>query len=188
MKFFKSKGALLCSVLLITFICYLPCLDNEFVNWDDNVYIYENEAVTGFEVDNPLPALKKMFTQEHNSIYAPFTTLSFALEKEVFGLDNPSYWHLDNVILHLIIVVICFYIGIELGLAPIYAALLALLFGIHPMRVESVAWLTERKDVLYGLFYFLALFFYIRMRKKEFSYGRTNKQLSFSYHYPQQSE
>jgi Tfp pilus assembly protein PilF len=78
-----------------------------------------------------------------------------------YGLDSPGWWHFNNILLHLICVFLAFRISSALGLKLIPAAFCALLFGIHPMRVESVAWVTERKDVLFGVFYLIALNFYI---------------------------
>ncbi len=83
----------------------------------------------------------------------------------LYGLDNPEWFHLTNIILHLICVLLVFRIALALGLQLIPAAFCALLFGIHPMRVESVAWVTERKDVLFGSFYLLALYYYIKSVK-----------------------
>jgi tetratricopeptide (TPR) repeat protein len=83
----------------------------------------------------------------------------------LFGLDSPEWFHLNNIILHLICVLLVFRIALALGLKLIPAAFCALLFGMHPMRVESVAWVTERKDVLFGSFYLLALYYYIKSIK-----------------------
>jgi len=102
--------------------------------------------------------------------YNPLTIWTFALEKMAYGMDNLGMWHLTNVLLHLVCVFFVYLISNLLGLSWRAATVVALLYGIHPMRVESVAWLTERKDVLYGSFYFAALWLYIKGKLGDRSY------------------
>ncbi len=145
-KSFRHHGLL----ALLVAVAFLPVLRGGFLNWDDPSHVYENQAVLAFDV-------KGMFTQTVNGdMYIPLTSLSFAVEKALFGPD-PFVFHRDNLLLH--IAVVCLVMGFftRLGAPPRAAFLGALLFAIHPMRVESVAWVTERKDVLYALFYVLAL-------------------------------
>ena len=164
-SFWKSKRNLLflSAVLIISFLVYIPSLQNGFVNWDDQINIYENPHITeisGWE--SLLQNVKGIFTTHVMGNYNPLSILSFAFEKMLFGLDSPEWFHLNNIILHLICVLLVFRIALALGLKIIPATFCALLFGIHPMRVESVAWITERKDVLFGSFYLLALYYYIK--------------------------
>jgi hypothetical protein len=148
---------------------YLPSLQNGYVNWDDNVNIYDNPSITAItNWENFFESAKRIFTTDVIGNYNPLAILSFAFEKMLYGLDNPEWWHLSNIILHLICVLLIFRIALALGLKLLPAAFCALLFGIQPMRVESVAWLTERKDVLYGSFYLLALYYYIKSVKLSF--------------------
>jgi len=105
--------------------------------------------------------IKNIFTGTVNKTYIPLTIFTFALEYHFFGY-NPFVFHLNNLILHLAVVVLIFWFARQIGLSPKASAFGALLFGIHPMHVESVAWVTERKDVLYAFFYLLALNFYWR--------------------------
>jgi hypothetical protein len=170
-SFWKSKKNLLflAAILIISFMVYLPSLQNGFVNWDDDTYIYENPYILNISSwGDILENLKEIFTTHVNWSYKPLTIVSFSIEKMLYGLDNPEWWHLNNIILHLICVILVFRIALALGLKIIPAAFCALLFGIHPMRVESVAWITERKDVLYGSFYLLALYYYIKSVKLSF--------------------
>ena len=164
-SFWKSKKNLLylSMVLLISFVVYLPSLQNGFVNWDDQINIYENPYITGISSwKSVFENVKGIFTTHVMGNYNPLAILSFAFEKMLFGLDNPVWFHLNNIILHLVCVILVFRLALALGLKLIPAAFCALLFGIHPMRVESVAWVTERKDVMFGAFYLLALFYYIK--------------------------
>lgn len=158
---------LLSAILLITFAVYLPSLQNEFVNWDDDAFIYQNphivNIVTWGDVYDSIPGI---FSTQVMGGYTPLTILTFAFEKMFYGLGRPQLWHLDSIILHLISVALVFKISLSLNLKVIPAVFCAILFGIHPMRVESVAWLSERKDVLFGLFYLLALYNYIKSLTK----------------------
>lgn len=144
-------------ILVITFVSYLPILKGEFLLWDDDVHVLENITIRGLDLEHVL----EMFTSTVNKIYIPLTSLSFALEHHFFGY-NPFVYHLDNVLLHLLVVVMVFLLGRKLGLSQAAAGMAALIFGIHPIHVESVAWITERKDVLYAAFYMAALLSYLR--------------------------
>lgn len=150
-------------VLLISFIVYLPSLENGFVDWDDGGIIYKNPNIINVvNWETFFKSAKEIFTSyDANGNYNPLALISFALEHMFYGLDSPGWWHLNNILLHLVCVFLAFRISLALGLKLIPAAFCALLFGIHPMRVESVAWVTERKDVLFGVFYLIALNFYI---------------------------
>ena len=170
-SFWKSQKNLLflAVVLIITFIAYLPSLQNQFVNWDDQVNIYENPLITSIsDWESFFTNVKGIFSTHIMGNYNPLSIFSFALEKMLFGLDRPEWMHLNNIILHLVCVLLVFRIALALGLQLIPAAFCALLFGLHPMRVESVAWITERKDVLFGSFYLLALYYYIKSVKFSF--------------------
>ncbi len=158
--------ATLAGILVVAFACYLPILKGEFLLWDDDVHLVENTQVRGLDAEH----LKEMFTATINGVYIPLTTLSFAIEYYFFGY-NPFVYHLDNVLGHLVVVMLVFALGARLGLTMLGAGIAALLFGVHPMHVESVAWVTERKDVLYAVFYMAALVSYLRyLRGKKYSW------------------
>lgn len=148
----------------------MPVFDADFVNWDDPIYIYDNDAIVNFNLTKWQSWKDVILDFNPEVSYAPLTSLSFALEKYFIGFDNPEWWHFDNVLLHMGVTLFVFWIGLELGLGLPMAGVLALLFGIHPMRVESVAWLTERKDTLYAFFYFAAILMYVRMKKDSFDW------------------
>ena len=149
------------ALLVITAVVFYPSLLNEFVNWDDDRNFYENSNLVYFDWAN----IKNIFSTHVIGNYNPLTTFTFALERHLFGLDQPFYWHLNNLILHLICCFFVYRIALELGLDWRFALVVGLLFAIHPMRVESVAWTTERKDVLYGAFFLSGMFYYIRYLK-----------------------
>jgi tetratricopeptide (TPR) repeat protein len=167
-SFWKNKKNLLslAVILIVSFWVYLPSLQNEFLHYDDNEYFYENPHIiniSGWE--DIFTSVKEIFTTDVNGSYKPLVILSFAFEKVIYGFNKPEFWHLTNIILHLLCVVLVFRIALALNLTIIPAAFCALLFGIHPMRVESVAWVTERKDVLYGVFFLAAFYNYIKFVK-----------------------
>lgn len=154
----------LLAALVITFICFYTAINNQFVNWDDDRNFYDNELVKNITSDNFWVNTKAIFTTGVIGNYNPLSIWTFAIEKLWFGLDSPLNWHLDNVLLHLICVFLVYRLVLLLGVGWRGAFLTALLFGIHPMRVESVAWVTERKDVLFGVFYLAALVQYVRFK------------------------
>ncbi len=143
-------------ILIISFIVFIPSISSDYVNWDDDVNIYENPYLNDFSIDN----IKNIFTSTVMGGYNPLSIFSFSLEKAFGGGAKTT--HVINILLHLITVFFVYRILLLMKLNPLFAALGALLFGIHPMRVESVAWATERKDVLLGAFYFSSIYYYIQ--------------------------
>jgi len=142
-------------LILFVFAVFSPCLKAGFINLDDDGHILNNAALQ----DLSLPSIKMIFTQTPNGTYIPLSTLSFAAEKHFFGF-NPFIYHLDNLLIYAVIVVLVLLLAGRMGLSGQAGFLAAIIFAIHPMRVETVAWVTERKDVLYALFYLLALLEY----------------------------
>jgi Flp pilus assembly protein TadD len=139
--------------LAITFAVFIPTVKYEFTNWDDDINIYENENVTNFDV-------KGIFTERVIGNYNPLSNLSMAIDYRLAD-GKPWLLHLNNVLLHLATTLLVFIILKRMGLSLTITFLVTLLFGIHPLRVESVVWVTERKDVLFGFFYLLSLLLYI---------------------------
>ena len=162
------------AVSVFTFLVFLPALQCDFVNWDDTHYVYENTAIRFLDPEFLLWA----FTAFINANWHPLVYISFALEYAVWGLE-PLGFHLTNNVLHslnaLLVVVLISRLSILGGLehktALVVAGVSALLFSIHPLRVESVVWVTERKDVLYSLFYLLSIIAYLRYVSARHSSG-----------------
>ncbi len=155
----KKREVILSIILLVSivFTVFSTCLNHQFTNWDDPVYVTENFSIRQFD----WPHVTKIFTSIVTKMYCPLTISSFAVEYHFFEL-NPFWYVLDNIFLHIAIVFLIFMLALQMGLNVGAAFLGALLFGIHPMHVESVAWITERKDVLYSVFYMLAVCSYWR--------------------------
>ena len=141
------------SVAVITALCLFPLLRNGFTNWDDEYYVVNNSLLRG-------PDWIGIFTRPVVSNYHPLTVLSLAANFAISGKDPRSYLIL-NLLLHLLNVVLVFVFIYSIShRQTLVAFFTALIFGIHPMHVESVAWISERKDLLYTLFYLLALIQY----------------------------
>ena len=167
-------GSLAVMAGLVTFVVYLPALQNGFVSWDDNFYIYENDHIRHLNGE----FFRWAFSEFYASNWHPLTWLSHAVDYAVWGLD-PAGHHLSNNLLHSIntlLVTILAYRLLEVVFIsgsgpfmdksdlPAIALITGLLFGLHPLHVESVAWISERKDLLCAFFYLSSLLFYLRLR------------------------
>jgi Tfp pilus assembly protein PilF len=141
-------------ILVLTFIAYLPVLKSDFVNWDDMEYVYENSLITSFSNFS-----KIISTPVQGNIH-PLTMLSLTFNYSLSGYHAWSY-HLLNLILHLANAFLVFTLVKKLSKGnAIISLTTALLFALHPMHVESVAWISERKDVLYAFFFLIGLIAY----------------------------
>lgn len=149
----RSLWPWILSLAGITLIVLSPMLNNGFTNWDDEFYVQNNALLHG-------PDWKGIFTQPVNDNYHPLTIISLAINYQLSGLSPFSYL-LFNLLLHLANTTLVFYLGWLLsGKKNWIAFFTALIFAIHPMHVESVAWVSERKDVLYTFFLLLSLIQY----------------------------
>jgi Tfp pilus assembly protein PilF len=162
---FKKRQVLfLISAALVaaTLVAYEPIRHNDFINYDDNRYITENPNVMkGITRDSVIWA----FTHPHFHMWHPLTTLSHMLDCQLFGL-NPFWHHLVNLLLHIVNVLLLFWILTNLTDSMWPSAFVAAVFALHPLQVESVAWAAERKTVLSGLFWFLTIAVYIWYTKR----------------------
>lgn len=159
-----TKAKILISIgliLMVTFLSFYPSLRNGFVNWDDNVVLTENTQIQNLSWLN----IKNIFTSFFLGTYIPLVRLSYALEYYFFLL-NPLIYHLNNLILHLLNSLLVLWLILLVSNKISVSLAAAIFFGIHPLHVESVAWVTERKDVLYGFFFLGALLSYIYYIKK----------------------
>lgn len=145
--------ALLLIALAATFVCFIPSLNNDFVNYDDHAYVIKNWMVKDISLSQTIEIFK---APQINGGYNPLTIVSLAIDYAI-GDGDPLPFHVTNLTLHLLSVMLVFWF-IQLLTKRVEAAFIcALLFGIHPMHVEPVAWISSRKDVLYGFFFISAL-------------------------------
>ena len=164
---FKKELILLFIILSVTLVAFFPSLGNGFVFWDDPEYTYENPLLKDFNL-----ARVFSFSAFYMGNYHPLTITWLYLETMLFPKGDPTiyhgfepFWfHLNNLLLHLLNTVLVFYVIYELLERKGWktTAVTALLFGIHPMHVESVAWVSELKDVLYSAFFLGAAWLYLR--------------------------
>ena len=153
--FDKTGFTWMVPVLVLTAVSFLPMLGNGFTNWDDELYVTQNPLLKG-------PDWGAMFTQAAASNYHPLTMVSIGINYIISGFDPFSY-HFVNWLLHILNTALVFLFVYKIsGKKNFVAAFTAIIFGVHPMHVESVAWISERKDVLYALFFLLALLQYWR--------------------------
>ncbi len=154
----QSFWLLPAGVLFLTIIAYFPLKGSDFVNWDDPTFVLGNVNITSLSAHN----IAVMFSSFYMGNYCPITILSYAIDYSFSGL-NPVVFHTTNVLIHLINTFLVFLFIYQLTNKQKWvAALTALLFGIHPMHVESVAWVAERRDVLYAMFFILSLLCYVQ--------------------------
>ncbi len=147
---------------LATLALYWPTMRHGFINYDDDIYVTANLHVQqGLTWEN----LKWAFVTPVSDNWHPLTMLSHMLDCQLFGL-KPWGHHLSNVLLHALNTVLVFLFLRGLTGAFWRSALVAALFGWHPLHVESVAWVAERKDMLSGFFGLLTLIFYSRYAQK----------------------
>ncbi|CAG1064630.1 hypothetical protein BAC1_00192 [uncultured bacterium] len=166
----NRKFLLASAIFLAVFVIYSPSLGNGFVNWDDPTYVYENKYLG-------LPAaalLKWAFTSFYFANWHPLTLVSLSVDYGISGL-NPFTFHLTSVLLHCLNAVLVFFLTLSLiraggggspGKACWAGFVAALFFGLHPLHVESVSWVSERKDVLSAAFSLAALLCYLRYAEK----------------------
>jgi len=145
-------------IAVVTFLFFRACLDNKLTNWDDLGYIISNPLIK----DSSWQGIKNIFSISHPVMgnYHPFTILLYNIEYSYQGLQ-PWIYHFDSVLLHVLCTIAVYFFIKVLSRRTVAAAVVALLFGLHPMHVESVAWAAGRKDVLYGMFFVLSCTAYI---------------------------
>ncbi len=166
-------------VVIFTYISFSPSLKCDFTNWDDPRYVLENHLLKSTKWEN----IKTIFkTKEVSLNYHPLTIISLAMDYQKAKLDKPEVYHRTNLILHVLNTALVFVFVFLLCSKIEVAAFTALFFGIHPMHVESVTWVAERKDVLYTFFYLLALIAYLKFSdtKKGWFYLIAISAFSFS--------
>ncbi len=146
--------------VVFTTLAYSSVTRLGFLSWDDNVYIYENPLIK----DLSFAGIRQIFSNLVMGNYHPLVILTYALEYS-FVKANPWLYHLDNLLLHLAATVLAGRYAYLMTKSNLAALVVSLLFGLHPLHVESVAWATERKDVLYGFFFLAGLLTWLNFRK-----------------------
>ncbi|MDZ7900244.1 MAG: hypothetical protein U5N85_19750 [Arcicella sp.] len=167
-----------------TLIAFSGGFDNKFVDWDDNAYVTENKMVL-----KPEGNWGKAWNTHIAANYHPLTMLSLMINSSIFGTESARSFIITNTLIHLLNVLLVFWFvllllkkkdEVELPTAgkPLFIAFFTtLVFAIHPLKVESVIWVSERKDVLYGFFFLLGCISYLKYLNSELKF----KYLTYSF-------
>lgn len=143
-------------IVIAAWIVYQPTFHFGFTNWDDPTYVKDNPLIRDFSA----AGFQKLFSVFLSGNYHPLVLVSYWLEMK-WGGGDPTLFHKTNFFLHALNSLLVFSITARLIPGRMWALMGALLFAIHPLHVESVAWVTERKDVLYGFFLLAAIRTYL---------------------------
>jgi len=166
----------------LVFACYWNTLDNEFLTWDDRKYIYENQLVIG---DGGLKAIwTDLPNRKPKTNYYPLTFSTFWIEHQLVGITPPNaesrenvgqpahpLYHLTQMLLHSINAILLIFVLRQLGVGFYPTIFTAAIFALHPVNVASVAWISERKNLLSGMFFWLSLLCYLRYRRNTSSHN-----------------
>jgi tetratricopeptide (TPR) repeat protein len=154
----RQPGIICLVLIMVTLAVYLPARQLQFLNYDDNVYVTANPHVaSGLTGKNVVWA----FTSVEASNWHPVTWISHMVDSQLYGM-NPRGHHFTNVIIHALSAALLLLLLLRLTGSLWQSSFVAFLFALHPLHVESVAWVAERKDILSAFFWFLTLYLYAR--------------------------
>ncbi len=163
------------TIIILTALSYINTLNNSFV-YDDNTYVVENRQIRS------ILNIPKAFISSYppdskeQGLYRPLVTVSYIIDYAIWGL-NPKGFHLTNLILHIIVSIIVYFLALQLIKTPWPSAIVGIVFALHPVHTEAVTWVVGRAEVMGGLFYFLSFLLYI---KAEESASFKNRLFIFS--------
>lgn len=182
----RTTGGIALVIAVLTLAVFWPATGHDFINFDDPDYVTQNPAVLG---GLSLDGLRFAFNIGHTGNWIPLTWLSHMLDVSLFGV-RPAFHHLHSIVLHALNAVLLFVVLLRLRARAIPAApavgsslacgFVALLFAVHPLRLESVVWISERKDLLAALFWLLTLLAYLRYTKRPGVAGMSGVTLLFA--------
>ncbi len=159
----KNRSVLIgLALVTVTVAAFYQVYSFEFVNYDDPLYVYENPNI---QAGITFKTIKWAFTCGYAGNWHPLTWLSHMLDRQLFGPD-PAGHHLTNLVFHIANTLLLFIVLKQMTRAPWRSAFVAALFAIHPLHVESVAWVAERKDVLSAFFWMLTMLAYVRYAER----------------------
>ena len=154
----RSEFAIAALLFVLTTVLFWPATGYDYINLDDHLYIPENPMVSG---GLSWGGVNWAFTTVYEQWWLPMLWLSYMADIELFGA-GPFGHHLVNILLHAVNAGLLFWLLFRMTGGRWRSFFVAALFAWHPLRMESVAWITERKDVLSGVFFMLALLAYVR--------------------------
>ncbi|MDD2900128.1 MAG: glycosyltransferase family 39 protein [Desulfuromonadaceae bacterium] len=159
----KYEKWLLPSIILITLAVFSPVIWNDFIAFDDDIFVYANANIAS---GVSLEVIRWAFTNGYEANWVPLSILSHAFDVQLFGL-NPAGHHTVNLLLHVANSCLLFLFLKRATRLPWQSAAVAFLFALHPLHVESVAWVAERRDVLSTFFMMLTLYWYTRFTENK---------------------
>lgn len=172
----RGREIVLGALLFVgTLLLYLPVRGYAFINYDDGIFVYQNPHVVGGLTGE---GIRWAFTSHDIDYWRPLSWLSHMLDVELFGMNAGGH-HLNSAVVHAFNAVMVFLLGLAVLSRSLPAFLCAAIFAFHPVHVESVAWVAERKDVLCGFFWLSALWSYVRFGREEGSRFRWLTPLCF---------
>lgn len=146
---------------IISFAPYFSLLNADFVNWDDDIYVTQNAKVTkGLTLDN----IKWAFSTTYFGFYYPITWISHMIDVSLYGF-NPKGHHLTNIIIHILNTILLFSFLLKGSIDKIKSFIISALFAVHPLNVESIGWISERKNLLAAFFFLLGINLYLNYVK-----------------------
>jgi hypothetical protein len=158
----KNILPVIAALLVVTVVAHHGAVENGWTTWDDPLYVTDNNSIREISVEN----LSVVWTSQYIGSYLPLTMMSYMVDYAI-GEYDPRVYHSINLLLHLCNTVLAFLFIYTLSGGKIIASFfVAIVFAVHPMHVESVAWISARKDVLSGLFFFISLITYTRYVQK----------------------
>ncbi len=170
LKFLNKQTLFLFFLTILTFAIYFQVVNFDFLSYDDHTYILDNANVkSGFN----FKSIKWAFTKSYAANWHPITWLSHTLDYLLFK-ENAGYHHLENVFFHIINSILLFFVMLKITRRSGQSMFITLFFAIHPIHVESVAWIAERKDLLSTLFGFASIYCYL-------NYGNTKEKKHYFY-------
>lgn len=150
-------------ILIAITIGYLPAIDNQFVHWDDQYYVTDNIYI----LQPTWNHLKILLTKSISLNYHPMTMLSLWINSYIYGASSATPFIITNIVIHGINSILVYHFVLRIFNKKYFIAVFtALIFAIHPMHVESVVWVSERKDVLYTFFLFTSLLAWLSFQNK----------------------
>ena len=158
----RQKIIVYIALAFVTFAVFRQVNQFDFINFDDPAYVTENSHIQSGITQN---GIRWAFSTTHAEFWHPLTWLSLMFDYQLFGLNAGGY-HLTNLILHILSALLLFWLFNRMTGAVWKSAFIAAFFALHPLHVESVAWIAERKDVLSAFFWMLTLCFYVYYTEK----------------------
>lgn len=149
-------------IVIVAFVSFSSSFENGFLQWDDNLQITENRDIKELSLNS----IKTFFSSFYVGMYQPITTITYAIDYKIAGLDS-RFFHFSNILYHLLNIILVYTLIYRIKPNLYLASFITLVFAIHPLQVESVAWLSARSNLIYSFFYLLALIKYIDYIKSD---------------------